>query len=112
EGCKVVIAARNKEKLREVEGAIKKMGADVLLISTDVAEELDCKFLIDHCISHFGRLDILINNAGISMRALFADTDLQVIKKLMQINFWGTVYCTKYALPHLLESKGSVVGVS
>ncbi len=47
----------------------------------------------------FGRIDILINNAGISMRALFEDTDLEVMKQLMDINFWGTVYCTKYALP-------------
>jgi short-subunit dehydrogenase len=56
-------------------------------------------------------LNVLINNAGISMRALFSELDLQVIEKVMQTNFWGTVYCTKHALPYLLETKGSVVGV-
>ena len=63
-------------------------------------------------ISNYGQLDILINNAGISMRALFNETDLKVIKEVMNVNFWGMVYCTKFALPHLLKSKGSVVGVS
>lgn len=111
-GSKVVIAARNKEKLREVEKDIKNKGGEVLLVSADVSVEMDCKFLIDHTVSHYGGIDVLINNAGISMRALFADADLQVIKNLMQVNFWGMVYCTKYALPHLLESNGSVVGVS
>lgn len=111
-GAKVVIAARTKEKLREVEEQIKKNGGDVLMISADVSSELDCKFLIDHTVSHFGGIDILINNAGISMRALFKDADLKVLKNLMQVNFWGMVYCTKYALPHLLKSQGSVVGIS
>jgi short-subunit dehydrogenase len=63
-------------------------------------------------VKRFGRIDILVNNAGISMRALFENTDLTVIKQLMDVNFWGTVYCTKYALPYLLKVKGSVVGVS
>lgn len=111
-GAKVVISARNKEKLREVEKEIKNKGGNVLMVSADVSVDLDCKFLIDHSVAHFGKIDVLINNAGISMRAIFADTDLQVIKDLMQVNFWGMVYCTKYAMPHLLKSKGSVVGIS
>lgn len=111
-GAKVVISARNKEKLRQVEKEIRSKGGEVLSISADVSVELDCKFLIDHSVAHFGGIDVLINNAGISMRALFADTDLQVIKNLMQVNFWGMVYCTKYALPHLLKTKGSVLGIS
>jgi short-subunit dehydrogenase len=60
----------------------------------------------------FGRIDILINNAGISMRAMFADTQLHVIETLMKVNFWGTVYCTKYALAHILKEGGSIVAVS
>jgi short-subunit dehydrogenase len=73
---------------------------------------VDCKFLIQQAVEKFNGIDILINNAGISMRALFVDSEIDVIRKLMDINFWGTVYCTKYAMPYLLRSKGSVVGVS
>ncbi|MDP2423984.1 MAG: SDR family oxidoreductase, partial [Bacteroidales bacterium] len=88
-------------------------GADqrVLVVQTDVSDENNCLRLIEKTMERFGRIDILINNAGISMRALFADMHLDVIRKLMDVNFWGTVYCTKYALPHLLKTNGSVVGV-
>lgn len=111
-GAKVVIAARNEKRLKEAEEEIKTISTDVISVKTDVSNEVDCKFLVQKAVDHFGKIDILINNAGISMRAVFNDTDLSVIKQLMDINFWGTVYCTKYALPYLLDSKGSVVGVS
>jgi short-subunit dehydrogenase len=78
----------------------------------DVTVENDCRKLADEAVQKFGRIDVLINNAGISMRAIFADLDLAVIRKVMDVNFWGTVHCTKYALPHLLQAKGSVVGLS
>jgi short-subunit dehydrogenase len=86
-------------------------GSEILCIKTDVSNEDDCRNLIDKTIEHYGRIDILINNAGVSMRALFQDTELEVIHRIMDVNFYGTVYCTKYALPWLLESKGSLVGV-
>ncbi len=111
-GCHVVIAARNIANLKELESEITSTGAKVLAVPTDVSIEEDCSRLVEQTIKTFGRLDILINNAGISMRALFYDTSPDVLKKLMDVNFWGTVYCTKFALPHLLESKGSVAGVS
>jgi len=111
-GSKIVIAARSENRLKEVKEEILKAGAEVIHVKTDVSNEVDCKFLIQKAVDTFGGIDIMINNAGISMRALFVDTDLDVIRKLMDINFWGTVYCTKYAMPHLLESKGSLVGVS
>jgi len=83
-----------------------------LTLNIDVTVEQDCKILIEKTIHTFGKIDVLINNAGISMRALFNDVDIDVIKRLMDVNFWGMVYCTKYAMPHLLEQNGSVVGVS
>ena len=83
----------------------------ILCVKADVSIQQDCKRLIDAAVERFGRIDILVNNAGLSMRASFAQVDLSVIKRLMDVNFWGTVYCTKYALPWLLKSKGSVVGV-
>ena len=109
-GSKVVMAARSLDKLEKYRLEMPESD-DVLCVKTDVTVEDDCKNLIEETIKKFGRIDILINNAGISMRAAFIDLDLDVIKRLMDTNFWGTVYCTKYALPYLLESKGSVVGV-
>ena len=111
-GMKVVMAARNMEAMQDI---IDKAGIpadDLLLVPTDVSQQDDCRRLVEATMAHFGGIDLLINNAGISMRALFEETDLDVIEKLMQVNFWGTVYCTKFALPHLLQSHGSLVGVS
>ena len=111
-GYGVVMSSRNLEQLRTLEQELKKGNPDILAIKVDVSIEDDCKTLIDETIKHFGRIDVLINNAGISMRALFNDVDLNVLHSLMNTNFWGSVYCTKYSLPHILEQKGSVVGVS
>ncbi len=111
-GANMVIAARSIDKLNDIAEIIKSEGVDVLAIKTDVSIELDCKNLIDQTVSHFGKIDILINNAGISMRALLINLDLKVFKSVMGVNFWGTVYCTKYALPYLLKSHGTVTGVS
>ena len=112
QGAKVVLAARNIEKLKVLSDEIQTYENQLLCIKTDVSKEEDCKKLIESAVDRFGRIDILINNAGISMRALFEETEISVIKKLMDVNFWGTVYCTKFALPYLLKSKGSVVAVS
>ncbi len=111
-GAKVVIGARNQEKLRQISEDINRQGGESVFYATDVTIENDCKNLILTAKKKFGKIDVLINNAGISMRALFKDADLSVIKRLMDVNFWGSVLCTKKALPYLLESKGSVVAVS
>ncbi len=110
-GYAVAMGARNIEALHKVEAEIAPQAAAVLSVQTDVTIEEDCKQLVQTCINTFGHLDVLINNAGISMRAMFRDLDLEVMQRVMNVNFWGTVYCTKYALPHLLQTKGSVVGV-
>jgi dehydrogenase/reductase SDR family member 7B len=111
-GAKVVLAARSLDKLTGIVSELKARGASAIAIPTDVSLEGDCRKLIKETVQHFGRIDVLINNAGISMRALFEQSGLDVIRRLMEVNFWGTVYCTKFALPYLLQSKGSVVGVS
>lgn len=107
----VVLAARNLLKLEEIQVDLKSQNFTSLLVKTDVSIEEDCKNLIQKTIDTFGRIDVLINNAGISMRALFNELEIKVIKQVMDVNFWGTVFCTKYAMPHILESKGSLVGV-
>ncbi len=111
QGAKVVLAARNMEELHLIEKDLKQMGTAVLSVQTDVTQEAACRELIEKAYDFFGRIDVLINNAGISMRALLEDLDLEVLRKVMAVNFWGTVYCTKYALPYLLASRGSLVGV-
>lgn len=110
-GASVVISARNKERLDAAFAELKLKGLDILSVRADVSNEDDCKNLIDRTIEWKGKIDVLVNNAGVSMRAAFKNTDLSVLKSLMDINFWGTVYCTNYALPHLLKTKGSVVGI-
>ena len=110
-GARLVIASRNVTRLSEIGDELRLSGAEVLEVKTDVSIEADCKKLVEQAVDHFGTIDILINNAGISMRALFIDMNLDVMRQLMDVNFWGTVYCTKFALPHLLKSEGSVVGV-
>ncbi len=111
-GAWLTISARNNEKLMEVSEDLLRTGIRVLPVKTDVSVEEDCRELIRKTVDEYGRIDVLINNAGISMRALFEDADLEVIRKLMDTNFWGTVYCSKFALPYLLKSKGSLAGVS
>jgi short-subunit dehydrogenase len=108
EGWALVLGARREERLRELQSA---PDAGVLTVKTDVTLESDCEILIKKAIEKFGRIDALINNAGISMRALFNYTDLEVLHRVMNVNFWGTVYCTKYALPHLLKTRGTVIGI-
>ena len=107
-GAKIVAASRSGVSDPE----LYKITKDILDVRTDVTIEADCESLIYKAIEKFGRIDVLINNAGISMRALFTEVSLGVIRKLMDTNFWGTVYCTKFALPYILATRGSLVGVS
>ena len=112
QGARLMLAARNEEKLKSLNNILNQSGGQSHYIVTDVSIELDCKNMINKTIDIYGSIDILINNAGVSMRALFNDLDLKAFEKVMKINFYGTVYCSKYALPHILISKGSIVGVS
>jgi short-subunit dehydrogenase len=107
-GAKLATCGRNADKLN----ALKAIHSAVLTIVADVSNYNDCKNFIDSTISTYGGIDILINNAGISMRALLQEAEVDVIKKVMDINFYGTVYCTKLALNTIIERKGTIVGVS
>lgn len=112
QGSRVMLAARSEERLAVLQREITEAGLEAIMCVTDVTSEEECRKMVAMTVEKYGTVDILINNAGISMRALFSDVDLSVLKRLMDVNFWGTVYCTKYALPYLLKNKGSVVGVS
>lgn len=111
-GAKIVCASRNFDQLQTLESELTQQGYEVFAVKTDVTVESECKNLIEKTIEKYGKVDVLLNNAGISMRALFKDVQIEVLKKLFDVNFWGAVYCTKYALPHILKSKGSIVGVT
>ncbi len=112
-GANLVLGARQYVTLCEITAELEKQyGIKALAVQADVSKEEDCAQLIKQALLTFGKIDVLINNAGLSMRALFNDLDLAVLKNLMDVNFWGTVYCTKYALPEILKTKGSIVGVS
>ncbi|MBN2668526.1 MAG: SDR family oxidoreductase [Bacteroidales bacterium] len=110
EGARVVFAARSIESINTK--VIEPYRNQYLLLKTDISKEEDCRLLIRRTVDVFGGIDVLVNNAGVSMRALFEDVELSVMRQLMDVNFWGAVYCTKFAMPYLLKSKGSVVGVS
>jgi short-subunit dehydrogenase len=108
-GAMVAVCARN---LAQLHSTFAGYNAQVLCIQTDVSKETDCQQLMGSVLGQWGRIDVLINNAGISMRALFEDLDLKVIREVMDVNFWGTVYCTKYAITEIRKTRGIVVGIS
>ncbi len=110
DGAKVSTCARNHDKLYKLQSEYPS--APLLTIVADVSSENDCRRFIESTIKVYGGIDILINNAGISMRGLFKETSVEVLQKLMDVNFFGTVYCTKFALPSLIERHGTIVGVS
>ena len=111
-GAKIVMAARRGDKLERIAQEIEAQGGKVAYAVCDVTKEEECKHLVEVAIERFGRIDVMICNAGLSMRALFDDCDLSVLHRLMNVNFWGTANCTKYALPYLQKSRGSLVGIS
>lgn len=113
QGAKVVIAARRAERLEKLAVECREHDADVLVVPIDVADECQCKALIDQTIAKYGRLDMLINNAGLAASALFDEfPDLHLFRHTMDVNFFGAVYCTYYALPYLKQSRGRLVTVS
>jgi dehydrogenase/reductase SDR family protein 7B len=111
-GSKILITGRNKPELDLAVKEISDRGITIYGFQADVSREDDNKKMAAAAIEQFGTIDILINNAGISMRALFDEVDLEVVKKVMDINFYGVLYATKYCLGEIKKNKGSVIGIS
>jgi short-subunit dehydrogenase len=109
-GAKVATCGRDHDKLYRLQASYPSSFLHTMV--ADVSSENDCRRFIETTIKVFGGIDILINNAGISMRALLKDASTEVLRKVMDINFFGAVYCTKYALDSIIERKGTIVGVS
>lgn len=111
-GYKVAIASRSEQMLEQVHADLKSEGHEIFTVKTDIRIENDCKNLVDKVIEKYGRIDVFINNAGITWYERDEDgINIEKHKEIMDTNHFGTVQCTKYALPHLLKSKGSLVGV-
>jgi len=109
-GAKVATCGRNFDKLYQLQSLYA--GKPLFIHTADVSKEQDCDIFMKAVVKNFGGIDILINNAGISMRSLFQDVEFDALRKVMDVNFWGSVYCTKFALPYILKSKGSIVAIS
>ncbi|RZJ58398.1 MAG: SDR family oxidoreductase [Hymenobacter sp.] len=111
-GARIIITGRDADKLAAMSTELQAATIEHRTVQADVGEVLAATRAVVEAIIAFGRLDVLINNAGLSMRAKFAEVDVKVLEQLMQTNFFGTVYTTKAALPYLVESKGTIVGIS
>ena len=112
-GARLVLAARSEKELEAVAADCRKAGASVVTVKADVTNDRDCQAIISGAVVAFGRLDVLVNNAGATMWARFEDIDdMSILKRIMDVNYMGAVYCTKHALPHLRDTKGLIVGIS
>ncbi len=113
QGAKLTLAARSRERLEQVAEECRGTGAEALAVQTDVTDPQQCQALIDQAVARFGRIDMLVNNAGITMWARFDEVqDLSIFEQVMRVNYLGSVYCTYYALPFLKQAQGRIVGVS
>lgn len=112
EGSLILITGRDIKTLNEAADELTKKGVTVHAFQADVSREEDNRRMAEEAIRHYGRIDILINNAGISMRALFEEVDLEVVRRVMEINFFGALYATRHCLPEIIKHRGSVIGIS
>jgi dehydrogenase/reductase SDR family member 7B len=112
QGSKILITGRNKTELDKAVYELSTKGVTIAGFQADVTKEEDNVKMVQAAMKHFGRIDVLINNAGISMRATFEEVDLEVVKQVMDINFFGVLYATKACLPEIKKNKGSIVGIS
>ncbi len=113
DGARLVLAARRPQPLDDVTRLCREAGAEALAVPTDVAVPEDVRGLVTRSVEAFGTLDVLVNAAGVGMRAAFKDVTAEtVIETLTRVNYLGAVYATRYALPHLIESRGQIVALA
>jgi NAD(P)-dependent dehydrogenase (short-subunit alcohol dehydrogenase family) len=114
-GARVALAARDAAALEETAALCRAASAEAqaIVVPTDVADPESCRRLVESTVAAFGGIDVLVNNAGISMWARFEDvTDLSIFERMIRVNYLGALYCTHYALPHLRARRGLLVAVS
>jgi NAD(P)-dependent dehydrogenase (short-subunit alcohol dehydrogenase family) len=112
-GAWLSLAARDLQRLEAVKAECLARGGKAIAVRTDVSQPEQCAALVKRTVAEFGRIDALVNNAGVTMWATFEEvTDLSVFEKVMRVNYLGSVYCTHFALPHLKQTRGQIVGIS
>ncbi|MEQ8703048.1 MAG: SDR family oxidoreductase [Phaeodactylibacter sp.] len=112
QGVRVVLNARNAGRLQHTLQRFRDAGHEATAIAGDVSKEADCQAIVEQAIARFGRLDILVNNAGISAEGTLAELSPEVLRKVMEVNYFGSVFMTQAALPHLRQQRGSVLFIS
>lgn len=113
QGASLTLAARNIEKLNELVILCQSIGGKAIAVQTDVSNADQCRHLVDKAVQVYGRIDLLINNAGITMWARLDEiTELSIFEKIIHVNYLGSVYCTYYTLPYIKQSRGQIVGIS
>jgi short-subunit dehydrogenase len=113
QGARVALAARDAARLEELARECRARGGEALVVPTDIANEVDCGWLIETTLQNFGGIDVVVHNAGITMWSRFdAVADLEIFERLMQVNYLAPVRLTALALPHLKQSKGLLVAVA
>jgi len=111
-GAQLALSGRNSESLEEVRREAERCGASAFLVPADVTVCEQVRLAVENTVTHFGKLDILIASAGLSMRAYFEGSSLEAMERVMRVNFFGALYATHFALPHVKKTKGSLVAIS
>ena len=111
-GAKLVINARNEDGLNKTKQELVNNGFEVLAVPGDVSKIEDCKKLINQTIKTYNKIDIVINNAGLSAKGLLENCDLETYKKMVDVNLLGSVYMARIALPYIKKSSGSILFIS
>jgi short-subunit dehydrogenase len=113
EGAWLALAARNAQRLDSLAGECQQRGSKAIAVPTDVADESQCRALVQRTQETYGRIDMLVNNAGLAVVSKLEDlADLRLFKQVVDVNFHGTVHCTYHALPYLQETRGRIVNIS
>jgi NAD(P)-dependent dehydrogenase (short-subunit alcohol dehydrogenase family) len=111
-GARLALVARTAEPLEQAAAELRAAGAEAVALPADVADAEQCRRAVEAAVERYGGLDVLICSAGVSLRGAFADCDLAALERVFRINYFGTLYCTHYALPHVRRRRGSLVAVS
>jgi NAD(P)-dependent dehydrogenase (short-subunit alcohol dehydrogenase family) len=111
-GCQIAAMDLDAARLATLVDALQQQGARALALPGDVTQPASCQAAVARTLSQFGALDGLINNAGISHRSLLRDTGIEIIRKVMEINFFGALHLTHAALPHITARQGFIAAIS